>query len=264
MGFAVLAVRLLLVGVFVSAALAKLLERIGTRAAMVEFGVPRSLAPAAAVAVPVAELVLGVLLIPRPTSALAALGVIALLFVFTAGILLNVARGRTPNCNCFGSLHTAPADGRAAARNLLLAGLAAWAAAGSNLTSADEWALPLGLAVLAFAATWAVAGARRRPLQPGDPMAGGEERPLLFVFLAPDCAHCGSLREDVAVWRERAAFEVVVEEDPAIAARYRLPGTPSAVAITDGRVAAPVASGASAIRALAASLEELGSRPLSP
>lgn len=258
MGVAVLAARLVLAGVFVAAAAAKQFDRRGTEKGMAAFGVPRRLAPATAVAVPIAELAIGLLLVPRATAAMAAGAAIVLLVAFTAGILANLAQGRTPDCACFGRARAGRADGRAAARNLVLAGLAAWVAAGSNWSEAEGWAFPLGAAVVAFAVTWAAAGSRRRaPVQPGDPAPGGEDRPLLLVLVDHACSHCEALLDDVAAWKQERAFDVVVEEDPAVASRYGVPGTPSAVAIRHGRVAAPIASGASAIRSLADSLSSL-------
>ena len=255
MGVAVLAARLVLAGVFVSAAAAKQFDRRGTEEGMVAFGVPRAVAPVFAVVVPVAELAIGLLLIPPESSAVAGVAALVLLAAFTAAILANVARGRTPACACFGQARGGRADGRAVARNLVLAGLAAWVVAGSNWSAADGWALPFGLAVIAFAVTWGAAGARRRvPVQPGDAVPGGADRPLLLVFVDRACTRCDALLDDVAAWREEDAFDVVVEEDARVAARYGVPGTPSAIAIRDGRVAAPMASGASAIRALAGSL----------
>lgn len=47
-----------------------------------------------------------------------------LLLFFVAGISYNLARGRTPDCHCFGQLHSAPAGWPTLARNVVLAVLA--------------------------------------------------------------------------------------------------------------------------------------------
>ena len=47
-----------------------------------------------------------------------------LLLLFVAGISVNLARGRTPDCHCFGQLHSAPAGPSTLIRNLVLAALA--------------------------------------------------------------------------------------------------------------------------------------------
>jgi Methylamine utilisation protein MauE len=52
------------------------------------------------------------------------LGALALLLAFVAGIGLNLARRRKPDCHCFGQLHSAPAGWRTLARNEALAAIA--------------------------------------------------------------------------------------------------------------------------------------------
>lgn len=62
-----------------------------------------------------------------------------LLLIFAAAITNSMARGRRPDCNCFGNLHSAPAGGSTLARNLALAGLAGlvlWRGPGTEL---DAW-----------------------------------------------------------------------------------------------------------------------------
>src|SRR5207247_2089163 len=41
-----------------------------------------------------------------------------------AAITINLARGRTPDCHCFGKLHSEPVGWTTVARNIVLAGLA--------------------------------------------------------------------------------------------------------------------------------------------
>jgi hypothetical protein len=43
-----------------------------------------------------------------------------LLLLFVVGIGLNLARGRHPDCHCFGQLHSAPAGWSTLIRNLVL------------------------------------------------------------------------------------------------------------------------------------------------
>src|SRR5215469_8875335 len=109
MSIVLLAGRLLLTGVFVVAAVAKLADPRGSRQALSDFGVPRSLVPAISVALPLAELAVAVALIPRPTAWWGALGAFVLLAVFIAGIANQLAHGHAPACHCFGQLHSAPA-----------------------------------------------------------------------------------------------------------------------------------------------------------
>ena len=122
----VLVARLLLAGVFAAAGLAKLADRAGSRQAMIDFGVPTSLAGPLGVFLPVTELVVCVALIPGVTAWWGALGALALLLLFVAGIGINLARGRKPECHCFGQLHSAPAGWKTLARNGALAAVAAF------------------------------------------------------------------------------------------------------------------------------------------
>jgi peroxiredoxin/uncharacterized membrane protein YphA (DoxX/SURF4 family) len=123
---ALLVVRLLLAVVFAVSGVAKLADRSGSRQAMTDFGVPKSLAAPFGVLLPLAELAVAVALLPAATAWWGALGALALLLLFVAGIGANLARGRKPDCRCFGQLHSAPAGWSTLARNAVLAALAAF------------------------------------------------------------------------------------------------------------------------------------------
>jgi len=125
MDIALLFARLLLSGVFLVAGVAKLADREGSRQAIVGFGVPAALAAPLAIVLPLAELAVAAALIPTATAFWGALGTLALLLLFVAGIGTNLARGRRPDCHCFGQLHSAPAGWSTLARNGVLAGVAA-------------------------------------------------------------------------------------------------------------------------------------------
>jgi peroxiredoxin len=151
----VLASRLLLALVLVVAAVAKLWDRDGTRAAIVAFGAPEGRAAPLARLLPVAELAVAALLLPAGTAVAGALGALALLVLFSAAIALSLARGQAPDCHCFGQLHSAPAGPMTLARNGALAGVAAFAVAGTlsgGDTSAVAWVEDLNGTELAFAA----------------------------------------------------------------------------------------------------------------
>ena len=82
------------------------------------------------------------ILLPGPTRVRGAAGALLLLGIFSAAIAVSLARGRTPDCHCFGQLHSAPASSMTLARNALLAGLAALALAAGiagESTSAVAW-----------------------------------------------------------------------------------------------------------------------------
>ena len=161
MDIALLIARLLLALVFVVAGVAKLADRDGSRQAIADFGVPVSLAAPLGIFLPLAELAVAAALIPSVTAWWGALGALALLLLFVAGIGLNLARGHRPDCHCFGQLHSTPAGWSTLARNGVLAAVAGFVlwqgyeGAGPSgfgwlegLTSSQLVVLTIGLVVL--------------------------------------------------------------------------------------------------------------------
>jgi thiol-disulfide isomerase/thioredoxin/uncharacterized membrane protein YphA (DoxX/SURF4 family) len=116
--------RLLLALVFLVAGLAKLSDRVGSRRAMVDFGLPSPLASPLGVLLPLAELAVAAALIPTATAWWGGIGALALLLLFVAGISINLVRGKKPDCHCFGQFHSAPAGWKTLARNGALAAVA--------------------------------------------------------------------------------------------------------------------------------------------
>jgi peroxiredoxin len=100
--------RLFLAGVFALSGITKLADLDGSRRAVAGFGVPERIARPAGIALPIAELVLAVLLLPVSTAWWGALGALLLLLGFIAGIGYNLRKGRTPDCHCFGKVHSEP------------------------------------------------------------------------------------------------------------------------------------------------------------
>ncbi|HZO62763.1 MAG TPA: TlpA disulfide reductase family protein [Gaiellaceae bacterium] len=119
-----LALRLLLAAVLAAAAAAKLADRSRLRETVVSFGLPRTLAPAAPL-LPAVELAAAALLLPASTAWLGGLAALGLLVVFTAAVAGQLARGRRPECNCFGAVHAKPIGPATLARNGALLGCAA-------------------------------------------------------------------------------------------------------------------------------------------
>ena len=142
MATALLIARLLLALVFVVAGMAKLADRAGSRQGLVDFGVPATLATPLGILLPLAELAVAVALIPASTAWWGAIGALALLLLFVAGIGVNLARGRKPECRCFGQLHSAPAGWSTLLRNGVLAAVAGfivWQGRESVGPSALSW-----------------------------------------------------------------------------------------------------------------------------
>jgi len=110
--------------VFAVAGVAKLADREGSRQAIVDFGLPSALAAPFGLLLPLAELAVAATLLPASTAWWGSLGALALLSVFVVGISINLARGRKPDCHCFGQLHSSPAGWKTLARNGALAAVA--------------------------------------------------------------------------------------------------------------------------------------------
>jgi peroxiredoxin/uncharacterized membrane protein YphA (DoxX/SURF4 family) len=141
--------RVLLAVVFAVAGLAKLADRAGSRQAMRDFGVPEVLASSFGVLLPLIELAVAATLLPTTTAWWGALGAFVLLLVFVAGITYNLARGRRPDCHCFGQLHSEPAGPATLVRNGLLAavaGFVVWQGNADPGPSAVSWLGALGMA----------------------------------------------------------------------------------------------------------------------
>ncbi|HXF63648.1 MAG TPA: TlpA disulfide reductase family protein [Caldilineaceae bacterium] len=150
-----LLIRLILAGVFALAGIAKLADLAGSRQAMHDFGLPAALAGPLGLLLPLAELAVALALLPAATAWWAAWGGLILLLGFIGGIAANLARGRTPNCHCFGQLHSKPIGGPTLLRNsllALLAGALVWQGPAGSGPSALSWLAalsPLGILTLA-------------------------------------------------------------------------------------------------------------------
>ena len=142
MDVALLTARLLLAAVFLVAGLAKLVDRSGSRSSLVNFGIPSRLAGPLGVLLPVAEVIVAIALIPTSTAWWGAIGTVTLLLLFIAGIGVNMARGKHPDCHCFGQLHSAPAGWATLGRNTALAAIAGfllWQGRDDSGLSAVAW-----------------------------------------------------------------------------------------------------------------------------
>jgi peroxiredoxin len=119
-----LASRLVLAAVFAVAGIAKLLDRGGSRQSLREFGIPRIAIGPLAWGLPLAELACAVLLVSAPLAWWGSLAALALLTAFTLAIVVNLAQGRTPDCHCFGKVHSEAVGWGTVVRNVVLMALA--------------------------------------------------------------------------------------------------------------------------------------------
>jgi uncharacterized membrane protein YphA (DoxX/SURF4 family) len=123
-GALALAARLVLAAVFLVAGIGKLADLRGARGAIAGYGFPGWIAAPGAVALPVVELLVALLLIPGPTAAAGATAALLLLLGFSGGITRSMAGGREADCGCFGAAARTAAGPGALLRNLALAALA--------------------------------------------------------------------------------------------------------------------------------------------
>lgn len=124
MEIALLIARLIVAVVFGVAGVAKAADPAGTRKAIIGFGVPEWLAGPLRLSLPVAEIVVALALILRSTAWWGAVAAAILLLVFSTGIGVSLSRGSSPDCHCFGQLHSKPVSWSLFVRNLALAVIA--------------------------------------------------------------------------------------------------------------------------------------------
>lgn len=221
-----------LCAVFVLAAVGKALDQSGTRRAFEQFGFSASAAGLGRRLLPAGELVVGFGLLAAPSARLAALGACALLVAFFVAVARLVIGGQSPDCHCFGQVHSEPVGSATLVRIavcLLPAALVAVAGSGNRLGPAD----PQGVAVLLLSggvialaalvlALWQENRRLRAPVRAvsrvgafapsvalnaldgsGRSLADELDRdvPSLLVFLSPGCSPCRELAGELGRWR---------------------------------------------------------------
>jgi uncharacterized membrane protein YphA (DoxX/SURF4 family)/peroxiredoxin len=120
----VLVLRVVLIVVFATAGVGKLLDRPGSIKALADFGLGGQAARISGTVLPFVELAAALALIFPPTTTAGAIGAIVLLVGFIAGIGRALLQGNNPDCHCFGQIHSAPAGPSTLIRNGVLAALA--------------------------------------------------------------------------------------------------------------------------------------------
>jgi peroxiredoxin len=242
-GYAVWALRLTISAIFVVAAIGKLADRAAVGQVLREFGVPARFTVLGSRALPVAELVVAVAVLPPFCAVAGCCAALALLAVFTTAVASQLRQGRHPRCSCFGTVSATPVSGWTLVRNAVIALLTAAALAGSLGWPGVPAALPpvrvIGIAVVIAlaAAQWRqTAGMRALRaevalLRANQPRHGGltagtaapdfelpdtqgrttglhalrdAGRPVVLLFMHPTCAACQQLAGEFSYWQARS------------------------------------------------------------
>jgi len=241
--------RVALSAVFGAAGVTKLFDQPGTRDAAKNFGVAESLAPAFAMALPIAELAIAAGLLFANTTLASAIAGVLLLGAFVVAIGVNLARGRTHDCHCFGQLYSRPLGWPTLVRNLMFALGAVfviWQAETekspaiiSTLAALNfaQWLWLIGVSAGAIVAMFYL---HRRRIQtsvktaaapkglPVDSVApafeltayaGGttslkellaDDKPLLLIFTNPTCGPCVVLFEEIKEWQRSHSEQLTI------------------------------------------------------
>lgn len=121
MSTVVLVARIAIALVFVVAGVTKAFDRPGTRSALSGFGVPSTLVPLGVSALPAVEVAAAVLVLIPATAWWGGLLSLVLLCSFTVAVAVNLGKGRTPDCHCFGQLAPSTIGASTIWRNVLFA-----------------------------------------------------------------------------------------------------------------------------------------------
>jgi hypothetical protein len=276
--------RVVLAGMFAIAAIAKLSDRDGIGRAVAGFGVASAVAAPVGWVIAPAELVTAGVLLLGP-AAVGGMAALVLLAGFSAVVGWNLARGRRPECHCFGRFSSGPLGWSTLARNGSFATVAAFVA----LDGQFGW--PLVALATTLLGVWLVPGVHRRWVaRPGARPAGfvlpdregrywtlemllESRQPLVLIFSQPRCGPCAALLPELAQWQREldgritiavlsggadpglsvddGLRRVLVDERRASFAAFGITATPSAALVNpEGRLAAAPARGAGAIRDL--------------
>lgn len=199
--------RLALVLMWLASGSAKLRDRAGFRAAVVDFGVSSAAARLAVVGVPTVELLCAVLLVlPDPAASAGAVLSLLLLIAFSALVIVNLLKGSRPSCHCFGELSgTGGISWMTVGRNTGLLLIAATCLIGTgglkslpgiflDLSTAGRWVLASGLVVTAVLvalglALWTLIGRYGQALlrlETLERIVGIAEQPVVPAFALRD------------------------------------------------------------------------------
>ena len=241
--------RIALSAIFAIAGVTKLLDQRGTREAVKNFGSPETLAPALSLVLPLVELAIALGFLFAGTAGPSAIAALLLLGLFVVAISVNLARGRTHDCHCFGQLYSRPLGWPTLVRNLIFAlgaAIVLWQVRtqpGSSVLNslaqlnAFEWLLLVG--VLGTSVVMLVYLQRRQkrlvaktssapqglaldsiaPPFELTAYAGGKSslaqllgygKPLLLIFTNPTCGPCVLLFKEIKEWQDAHSEQLTI------------------------------------------------------
>ena len=240
--------RIALSAVFGVAGITKLIDPRGTREAVKNFGSPEPLAPALSIALPIVELAIAAGLLFTSTSRASALGGLLVLILFVVVISVNLARGRTHDCHCFGQIYSRPLGWPTLARNAVFALGALFVLWQSNTNTisgiqgtlaqlnSSQWLVLLGVVAIGTVIL-AYLQQRQKRLPAETPAAGGLPldsaappfelaaytggttsltellaygKPLLLIFTNPNCGPCVVLFAEVKEWQKSHSEQLTI------------------------------------------------------
>jgi uncharacterized membrane protein YphA (DoxX/SURF4 family)/protein-disulfide isomerase len=241
--------RLSLGVIFVLAGVTKLLDQRGTRDAVRNFGSPEPLAPAVSIVLPLVELAIAVGLLFGSTVSASALAALAVLGVFVVAISVNLARGRTHDCHCFGQLYSRPLGWPTLVRNIVFAlgaGIVLWQATWQPTPNVFDtlarlnllqWLLLSGVVALVSVSLVYLhrrqksLAAKTSAAPPGLPVNSiappfevaayfggkisleqllGYGKPVLLVFTNPNCGPCVALFKEIKEWQDSHTEQLTI------------------------------------------------------
>ena len=235
-------IRIALSIIFAVAGITKFMDQRGTREAVVNFGAPKSLSPALAILLPLAELTIAIALLVTGAAHLSAWAALVLLALFIVAISVNLARGQIHECHCFGQLYSRPLGWPTLARNVVFALGAIFvivehamgvdpdiaptlAHALSSLTTLQFLLMVIAIAgVVAAFVYWQRKHAKQAEEDVGglpvgavaphfelEAYEGGAQslpqllesgKPLLLIFTNPHCGPCITLFHEISEWQK--------------------------------------------------------------
>jgi len=228
----VISSRLLLAVVLVAAGIGKLLDPVGFRQALADFGVPPGRLERAARTLPFLEIILSIGILIDQSSRISALFTGLLLTAFSLAMSRLLQKKLQPPCHCFGAFHSRPIGVDTLARTaacVLLCILISTMPRADFIRGLHTSLLAAATAVLlATALYWSarrglVKMSKLQRLKPGQTVLGLGRReyiklekhlastiPTLLLLTSEQCSECHRLEAELASWARTIQNELPI------------------------------------------------------